>query len=188
VLNSLPATSRPAILRAALAVNSIAPEVLDELVAGLTEQLRRLVKGGKQRKVDGKGAAIAMLRRLAGDAQREALEEIEKADAPLADELRGKLLSFEDIAALSRRDIQTFLSSVETKTLAMALKGAPQEVVDALLSNLSQRAGAAFREEMEMLGRVRLSQVDAAQAELIKTVLKLADEGRIQLTGTEKML
>jgi flagellar motor switch protein FliG len=183
VMGNLPAEQRPALLRAMCNLSTVSPEVIDEIVGGLSSQVKRFLETGKRTSIEGNKSAVALMRKLSSEIQRGTLDELEQIDSRLAEELRGKLIAFEDIASLPRKEIQAFLQTCDSRTLALALKGAPERVVDGILSNMSQRAAAAFREEMEMLGRVRLSQVEAAQADLIKVVLKLADEGKVTLVG-----
>ncbi len=189
VLAKMPEQARGAVLRGVFSLSSVSPDVVDDVVAGLTDQVQRFVKNGKRRTVDGTQAAVSILRLLAPDMQRAAVDDIERGDAALAETIRGKLIAFEDIGDLSRKEIQLFLQTCDARTLALALKGAPESLVEKMLANMSQRAGAALREEIEMIGRARLSQVEAAQADLIKVVLHLAEEGKVNLLGSsEKMV
>lgn len=189
VLGRLPETMKGPLLRTLFSISQVSPELIDDVLHGLADQLKRFVRDGKRQKVDGNAAGVAILRSMKPEDQRVAVGELAQSDARLADSIRGKLVSFDDVANMSRQGIQVFLQSVNTKTLALALKGVGESVVEKILANMSQRAAASFREEMEGLGRVRLSQVEAAQSELVKLALDLAEAGKIQLSGQqEKML
>jgi flagellar motor switch protein FliG len=189
VVKKMPEAMRAPIVRSVFSMNAVAPDVVDGVLRGLAEQVRAFLKAGKRTAIDGRAAGLSIMRGLAADDQRALLSELEKKDNKLADEIRGKLVSFEEIAKLTRKEIQLFLQNADMKLLAVALRGATPHVVDTLLANMSQRAAEGFREEMEAVGRLRLSQIEAAQADLVKVVLRLAEEGKVVLPGqTEKML
>jgi flagellar motor switch protein FliG len=84
---------------------------------------------------------------------------------------------------LDDRGIQTLLREVSTESLVVALKGADEELKEKILRNMSTRAAESLREEMENKGPVRVSEVEAEQKEILKTVRRLADEGQIQLSS-----
>jgi flagellar motor switch protein FliG len=189
VLSRLPAATRTPLLRTLFSVVTVSPDVVNDVVRGLAEQLQRFVQGGKNKKMHGDMTAISILRSMPPTDQATAMEEIEEVDPPLAERIRGKLMSFDELMAMGNKSIQVLLQSCETKTLALALKGVSAAMVDMILSNMSSRAATNFREEMESLGRVRLSHVEAAQASIMKVALKLVEEDRIQIAGqSEKML
>jgi flagellar motor switch protein FliG len=193
VLERMPAAAHPALLRAAVHAPAVAPAMVDELLAGVADELRLLGRPRAQhasgaRGQDGAAAAVTMLRRIPARGRRSALDDLSREDPGLAEELGGKLLAFEDIALLGRRELQTFLQHCDSKTLAVALKGAPADAAEHILTHLSLRTAAALREEVELLGAVRASHVDEAQAEIVRLVLKLADDGKLALPGTETLV
>ena len=111
------------------------------------------------------------------------LESIRGHDIDLAQKIMDKMFVFDDVAKLDDRSIQTVLREVASETLVVALKGAQPEVRDKILNNMSSRAAAAMREDLESRGPMRLSEVEAQQREILKTVRRLADEGQIALSG-----
>jgi flagellar motor switch protein FliG len=86
---------------------------------------------------------------------------------------------FEDISKLSDKDIQSILKNVETAQWAMALKGASQTLQDKILRNVSSRAAEMLKEEMEYLGKVRLSDVEAVQQKIVDIVRNLEESGQL---------
>jgi flagellar motor switch protein FliG len=190
VLQKLPEAMRAPVVRAVFSMSTVSPDLVDDVLEGLAEQVRRFVKAGKRKKLDGATAAMSIVRGLGAEERKTMLGAIEQVDAKLADDIRSKLVSFEDIARMTRKEIQLFLQTADAKVLAVALRGVPPAVVETLLANMSQRAAESFREEMESQGRVRLSQIESAQADLVKIVLRLAEEGKVTLPGQggEKML
>jgi flagellar motor switch protein FliG len=188
VIKLLPERLRPSVLRRLATLESVAPEVLREVGQALTSELRTSSMG-EARRVDGKGAAIDLLRRCPAAEQTEVVAEIEKDDPDLANELRGKLFTFDDLSNLSDRDVQTLLRDVNTARLAAALKGATPSVKEKILRNMSSRAAQMLEEEISGLGPMRLSAVEEAQAELVKAAFVLAEQGRITIVGpADRML
>jgi flagellar motor switch protein FliG len=188
VLKLLPERLRPQVLRRLATLESVAPEVLREVGQALQAELRT-AHGGASRRVDGKAAAVAMLRRVPAAQQTEVVAEIEKDDPELATELRTKLFTFEDLVNLTDRDVQTFIREIDTNRLAVALKGSSPAVSDKLFKNMSSRAAEMMKDEIAAMGPMRLAAVEEAQAELVKVGFSLAEQGRITLVGpADKMV
>ena len=188
VLKLLPDRFRPQVLRRLATLESVAPEVLREVGQALQAELRS-ASGGASRRVDGKAAAVAMLRRVPAAQQTEVVAEIEKDDPELATELRTKLFTFEDLINLTDRDVQTFIREIDTGRLGVALKGSSPAVSDKIFKNMSSRAAEMMRDEIAAMGPMRLAAVEEAQGELVKTAFGLAEQGRITLVGpADKMV
>jgi flagellar motor switch protein FliG len=188
LLKLLPERLRPQVLRRLATLESVAPEVLREVGQALQAELRS-AHGGTSRRVDGKAAAVAMLRRVPAAQQTEVVAEIEKDDPELATELRTKLFTFEDLINLTDRDVQTFIREIDTNRLAVALKGSSPAVSDKLFKNMSSRAAEMMKDEIAAMGPMRLAAVEEAQAELVKVGFSLAEQGRITLVGpADKMV
>jgi flagellar motor switch protein FliG len=109
-------------------------------------------------------------------------------DAELMGRIKSKLFAFDDITRLPRKAIQRVLQSADSRALGLALKGAPPSVADVIMTNMSQRAAAALREEIEMLGRVKLAQVESAQAEIVAIIMGLAEEGLIDIDLDDELV
>lgn len=183
VVQALPMEMRGELLRLASSMKTVSESVVDDVVTGLADEVRRYMRAGKRRSLDGSQVTIAVLRKMKTEDQRVTIAEIERKDPQLAEALRGKLLAFEDLARLSKRELQVFLQSCDARTLAVALKGAPESIAEAIMGGMSQRAAAALREEIELLGRVRIADIEAAQSDLVKIVMRLAEEGKVVLEG-----
>jgi len=189
VMKLLPEVQRPQILRRLASLESVSPEVLREVGAALSVELRASVSTGGMRRFDGRAAAVDLLRRTPSAQQSEVVQEIEKDDPELAAELRTKLFTFQDVANLSDRDIQTFLREVDTSRLGVALKGAAASVREKILKNMSSRAAQMLGDDINAMGPVKLADVELAQSELVKIAFTLAEQGRITVVGpSEKMV
>jgi flagellar motor switch protein FliG len=188
VMEHIPEAQRPQIVRRMATVESVAPEVLREVGQALAQELKAVVAGG-MRRVDGKTAALELLRRASSDQQKDVVTQIEKDDPDLAAELGAKLFTFEDLVNLSDRDIQTLLKDVDMSQLSIALRGASFEVKEKLLRNMSTRAGQTLADEIAAMGPVKLATVEAAEATIVRAALGLAEKGRITIVRpTDKML
>ena len=111
------------------------------------------------------------------------LEAIRGFDPDLAQKIMDKMFVFEDVLKLDNGAIQTVLREVASETLIVALKGAVPELREKFLSNMSSRAAEALREDLESRGPMRLSEVEAQQKEILKTVRRLSEEGQIVIGG-----
>ncbi|MGC4120526.1 MAG: flagellar motor switch protein FliG [Myxococcales bacterium] len=187
-MEHLPEEQRSFVLRRMAAVESVAPEVLREVGQALATELQTVVAGGV-RKVDGKSVALEVLRRSSSEQQRDVVAQIEKDDPTLASELRSKLFTFADLINLTDRDVQQLLKEVDSAQLKVALKGVSEALRDKILHNMSTRAAEMLADDLASLGPVKLSAVEAAQAEIVKSALELAEAGRVTLVRpTDKML
>jgi flagellar motor switch protein FliG len=109
------------------------------------------------------------------------LEALERRDQEAADRIRSLMFTFDDLGRIPAQGIQVLLRTVQKDRIAMALKGAANEIKDLFFRNLSERAARMLREELEGLGPVKLRQVDEARAELVRVAKELAAEGRIEI-------
>lgn len=138
--------------------------------------------GSNERKdIEGLGVAASLLKRLPNEIGEQLIEAISNTDSALANELKRALFTFEDLIRIDGRGMQVFLQEVATPQLILALKTASDELKDKIFGNVSQRAAAMLRDELEMLGPVRLADVEAAQRAAVEIALQLEKEGRIQI-------
>ncbi|MBK7858973.1 MAG: flagellar motor switch protein FliG [Archangiaceae bacterium] len=188
VMEFLPEASKPQIVRRMAVVESVAPEVLREVRTALTSELNALVAEG-MRKVDGRKAALEILRRATTAQQTQVLEWIGRDDPNLAAELKTKLFTFEDLSRLGDRDIQALLKEVDTAQLTTALKGSTDEVKDKFLRNMSSRAAQMLGDDLQAMGPVRLQVVEEAQGNICKVALELSEKGKLTIVrATDKMV
>jgi flagellar motor switch protein FliG len=188
VIKHIPEQRRPQILRRLATLESVDPDVLREVGLALSQELNQSVSLGTRR-VDGKAAAVQLLRRCPAVQQSEVVAEIEKDDPDLAADLRGKLFTFEDLANLTDRDLQTLIREIDMGQLAVALKGGSLAVKEKLLKNMSSRAAQMLSDDINAMGPVKLAAVEGAQGELVKIAFGLAEQGRITMVGpADKMV
>lgn len=150
-------------------------EVLFQVLAG-GDKVRKSSLGGVK-------AAAEIINLLGGAMEGAVIEAIRGFDPDLAQKIMDKMFVFDDVLRLDDRSIQTVLKEVASETLVVALKGAGPELREKFFSNMSSRAAEALREDLESRGPMRLSEVEAQQKEILKTIRRLADEGQVTLGG-----
>jgi len=150
-------------------------EVLFKVLAG-GDKIRKASLGGVK-------TAAEIINLLGTNVDTAVLESIRAHDPDLAQKIMDKMFVFDDVIKLDDRAIQAVLKEIASETLIVALKGAMPELREKFLSNMSSRAAEALREDLESRGPMRLSEVEAQQREIIKTVRRLAEEGQVVLGG-----
>lgn len=173
---------RSEILLRVATLEGIQPAALKDL----NEVLFRVLAGGdkiRKSSLGGVKTAAEIINLLGTNTETIVLDSIRSYDPDLAQKIVDKMFVFDDIGKLDPVAIQTVLKEVASETLIVALKGGSPELREKILSNMSRRAGEALREDLESRGPLRLSEVEAQQKEILKTVRRLADEGQITLGG-----
>jgi flagellar motor switch protein FliG len=115
--------------------------------------------------------------------ERAVLENLASTDEELAEEVRGMLFVFEDIAKLEERAIQQVLREADQKDLVLALRGAPENVKEIILTNMSERGAEMIKEEMEIQPPQRKRDIDAAQSRIVAIVRRLEESGAIVIAS-----
>ncbi|MGE4291805.1 MAG: flagellar motor switch protein FliG [Desulfovibrio sp.] len=181
LIQNLPSGVRAEVLMRLAKLEAVAEEMLMEVDKVLQSQL--IAIGGKEgKKVGGVSAVAEILNAVNRETEEEVLSEIEEESSQMADEIRNLMFVFEDIKAIDDRSIRELLKEVSNEDLTLALKGASDELKEKFLSNLSERAGAMIKEDLEIMGPVKLADVETAQQNIVKTVRRLEDEGKIAIS------
>lgn len=158
----------------------IPPEVLTLVEAGLNKKAD--VSLSQEMRSSGGPAAVAKLLNMAqGGLEEKLLESIQERNEELAERIKALMFVFEDLLQIDSKGIQRVLREVESKDLALALKAASDELKEHIKSNMSERAAEALEEEIELLGPVRVSDVDAAHGRIIEVVRQLDQAGEIMI-------
>ena len=182
VLMQLPERLRSEVVLRVATLEGIQPSALKDL----NEVLYKVLAGGdkiRKTSLGGVKTAAEMINLLGGNADVAVLDTIRNYDADLAQKIMDKMFVFDDLVKLDDRSLQLVLREVASETLIVALKGGSMEVRDKILANMSMRASAALREDLEARGPMRLSEVETQQKEILKVVRRLADENQITLGG-----
>lgn len=158
------------------------PDIITTVEQALERRLSSVLQQGDLSAAGGVGTLVDLLNRSDRATERLIFEGLEDFDTELADEVRSRMFVFEDIITLDDRSVQQILRQVDTKDLALALKGVRPEVRKKITDNISSRAAENLIEEIEMLGPVRLKQVEEAQGAVVRVIRALEDAGQIVLT------
>lgn len=182
LLQSLPQGVRPEVLKRLAKLDTVPDEMLHEVDRVIQSQL--IAMGGREgRKVGGTQAVAEILNSVDRSTEEEVLSEIEEESAQLAEDIRQLMFVFEDINKLDDRAIRELLKEISNDELTLAMKGASEEMRNKFFSNLSERAATMIKEDLEIMGPVKLSDVEAAQGNIVKAVRRLEAEGRIVVAG-----
>ncbi|UJB65324.1 flagellar motor switch protein FliG [Acidovorax sp. YS12] len=182
ILMQLTDRQRSEIMLRVATLEGIQPTALKDL----NEVLYKVLAGGdkiRKSSLGGVKTAAEIINLLSSGTDAAVLESIRGYGPDLAQKIMDKMFVFEDIGKLDDRSIQMVLREVASETLIVALKAASNEMRDKILANMSSRAAEALREDLEARGPMRLSEVEAQQREIIKTVRRLAEEGQVVLGG-----
>jgi len=162
-----------------------------DLVQDIEETLEVELSGSEGQSgmsFDGMLNVVEILKKLDKAVATPILNKLEERDEELFKQVDRLLLIFDDLIDLSDRDIQTILKNISSDDLVKALKGASDEIAERFFGNMSSRAAEIMREDMEVMGAMKLADVEEAQMNVLKTVRKLDDEGSISLSGSEDMV
>lgn len=187
IMRELPEEIRGDVAYRLATLNPPSPETIRAVETGLERRIVSAATGQRLRQdVDPVKPLVEILVRADAATERIIMERIDELDPPLAQDIRQRLFTIEDLAKLEDKALQLLLRQVDTKELALALKGTSETVRERLLTNLSERAQENLREEMDLLGPQRLRDVEKARKEIVRTVRQLEQEGSIVLSrGTD---
>jgi len=178
VLSGLPSNKQLEVIRRIAHMEQTSPEVISDIERTLRARLTTTFNQQLE-----KAGGVPMVAQILNVTDRTTnkgiLESLEQQDNELADEIRRLMFVFDDLLKLDDKAIQTLLKEVDNSQWSVALKGATEEIRQKIFSNLSQRAAEMLKEEMEYLGPVRLSDVEAMQQQIVDVVRRLEDAGEI---------
>ena len=181
VLGRMPDTQQPDIALRIARMGETNPSVIEQL----EKAIRQRLNAGSDREYTAAGGTKALagiLNHADRSLERTVLDSLAGSDEGLAEEVRGMLFVFEDIVKLEERAIQQVLRDVDQKDLVLAMRGAPENVKEALLANMSERGAAMLKEEMEIQPPQRKRDVDDAQSRVVGVARKLEEAGTIVIS------
>lgn len=182
ILASLPANVRPDVVARIATLDGVQPSALTELDDIMEKQFAGK-SAGKTSVLGGAKAAANIINFLEPSQESALMEQIEKSDEALAARIQDLVFVFDNLIGLDDRSMQELLRQVPAEKLLLALKGADDGLKEKIFKNMSQRAAEMLRDDLEAKGPVRLSEVEAAQKEILQTARKLAEAGTIALGG-----
>ena len=183
VLGSLPEDFALEVINRMLRMESVQKEILDKVEETLRiEFMSNLARTNRR---DSHEMMADIFNNLDRATENRFITALEERNRESAERIKALMFTFEDLAKLDPAGVQTLLRSVEKTKMALALKGASDTLRNLFFSNMSERAGKIMREDMEAMGPVRLSDVEAAQMEMVKLAKDLSGKGEIILADSK---
>jgi flagellar motor switch protein FliG len=178
VLSGLPSVKQLEVIRRVANMEQTSPDVIRDIEETLQGKMSSSVNQ-KLEKAGGVPMVAQILNVTDRTTNRSILESLEQEDGELADEIRRLMFVFDDLQKLDDKSIQRLLKEIDNQQWSVALKGASEEIKQKVFGNLSQRAAEMLKEEMQYLGPVRVSDVEAMQQQIVDVVRRLEDSGEI---------
>ncbi len=158
------------------------PEAIRMVEQGLESRLASIVTQDLER-AGGVESIAEILNLVDRTTEKGILENLEEEDPDMVEQIRRLMFVFEDIVLVNDKGIQSVLKEIEHDELALALKTASEELQSKIFKNMSERAATLIKEDMEFMGPVRLSDVEAAQQRIVDVVRRLEEAGEVIIQG-----
>ncbi|WP_022947946.1 flagellar motor switch protein FliG [Methylohalobius crimeensis] len=182
VLEYLPDNMRYDTVMRIAGLEAVQPDALKELDAIMEEQLMGKTNL-KSSNIGGVERAAEILNVTESGIENGIMEQLEEKAPDLAQQIQDKMFVFEDLAQFDDRSTQTLLREVSTDTLLLALRGTDEALKERIFGNMSRRASEMLRDDLEAAPPAKLSEVEAAQKDILQIARRLADAGEIMLGG-----
>ncbi len=181
VLRELPENLQADVVYRMAVLESIPPGIISEMDDVLSEEMKSAAAVGT--KVGGVESVAEILNSLDKSTETRILATIEESNPDLAEQIRELMFTFEDLVLIDSSQMQIVLKEIEQQDLVLAMKTASDAVKELIFSSMSSRAADMIREDLEVMGPVKVSDVESAQQKIIKTVSRLEEEGKIVISG-----
>ncbi|MDD2400838.1 MAG: flagellar motor switch protein FliG [Clostridia bacterium] len=181
ILSALPAETQADVARRIAIMDRTSPDIIREVESILE---RKVLAMGTQdyTSVGGINSIVEILNNVDRSTEKTILETLEIQDPVLSEEIKKLMFVFEDIIRMDDRSIQLVLREVESKDLALALKGAGEDVSEKIKKNMSKRAAEMLDEEIAFMGPVRLRDVEESQQGIVSIIRRLEESGEIVIS------
>lgn len=182
ILSHLPEEIRADVAYRISKIEKVSPTVLNRIEDALHREIG-LVSSKTQKQVGGIDAIVGILNHMKNNMEGDILEEMEQNDPDMAEEIRKKMFTFENLVALDGRSLQMILREVNNDSLTLALKTASEQMKEKIYANMSARAADMIRDDLDAMGPVRLSEVELMQQSIVKIAMKLEEEGKLVISS-----
>ncbi|MFY9129670.1 MAG: flagellar motor switch protein FliG [Limnohabitans sp.] len=182
VLNFLPDETRPEIIQRVASLETVQPSAMQELESIMKLQFSNNTSS-KSSSFGGIKAAAQIMNSTKTALEASIMKGLEKIDADLMMRIQDNMFTFENLAAVDNKGIQVLMRAVDNNQLMIAMKGASEDVKARFFDNMSERARGMFKDEMDAKGLMRLSDVEEAQKQIMRSARKLSDSGELVLGG-----
>jgi len=189
IIRALPENLRPEVIKRIALLDRATPEIVREVERVLERKVSAFATA-QFSQVGGLETVVDIMNTIDRTTEREILEKLGEQDPELAEEIRKHLFVFEDLVKLDDRSIQIILREVDTRDLALALKGATDELKEKIFRNMSKRAASLLKDELDYMGPVRVKDVEGAQQKIVEVVRRLEEAGEIVIArgGGEELI
>ncbi len=178
LLDRFPIDRQREILRRTGHLHSVPETVVHDIEAQFASELSAL-GDVKRHEIDGIESATELLKLMDAERSEELLEELTDLDEELASKLRKAMFTFEDLRRIDGRGMQQLLKEISSDQLVLALKTASDQMREKIFGNISKRASATLRDELELMGPVKVEDVEAAQQAVVEVAMRLERDGAI---------
>ncbi|PIE59716.1 MAG: flagellar motor switch protein FliG [Desulfobulbus propionicus] len=181
IIAHLPENNRSDVIYRIANLDPVSPKVINQIEEVLNKEIGVVISDQDQRQVGGIQKVVDILDNMTDNLDSDILETLEETDPDMVESIRKLMFTFEDLANMDGRSMQMILREVNNDSLTMALKTASDEIKELIFSNMSARAADMIKDDLEALGPVRLSEVEAMQQSIVKIAMKLEEEGKLIL-------
>ena len=182
IMVGLPSQKQIEVVKRIANMEQTNPEVIKEVERGLEHRLSDIVSQTFE-KAGGVDTVAEILNLADRSTEKGIMEGLEAEDPDLVEQIRRLMFVFEDILLVNDKGIQSVLKEVDNEELGLALKTASEELKQKIFKNMSERAAQLIQEDMQFMGPVRVSDVEAAQQKIVDVVRRLEDAGEIIIAG-----
>lgn len=182
IMGGLPAQKQIEVIKRVANMEQTNPEVIKEVERGLESRLSSMLMQSME-KAGGIPTVAEILNLTDRSTEKSIMEGLEAEDPDLVEQIRRLMFVFEDVKQVDDKGIQSILKEVDNDELALALKTASEELKNKIFKNMSERAAQLIKEDMQFMGPVRVSDVEAAQQRIVDIVRRLEDSGDIIISG-----
>ena len=182
ILVGLPSQKQIEVVKRVANMEQTNPEVIKEVERCLEHRLSDIVSQTFE-KAGGVDTVAEILNLADRSTEKGIMEGLEAEDPDLVEQIRRLMFVFEDILLVNDKGIQSVLKEVDNEELALALKTASEDLKQKIFKNMSERAAQLIQEDMQYMGPVRVSDVEAAQQKIVDIVRRLEDAGEIIIAG-----
>lgn len=179
VLGSFPDLLAEEVVNRLLTLGPVQKDVLDQIEKTLRTEFIATLSRGEDR--DPSEAVAEIFNRLDRTAEKRLMSALERKNPSAAGRIRSLMFVFEDLSRLDQKDMQVLLRHIDKSALAIALKGATDEIQAHFFNSMSERAATILKDDIEIMGPLRLREIEAAQGKIVETAKALAEDGEIYM-------
>ncbi len=179
VIEALPEDARAEVLLRVANLDTVSTDAIAEVEEEVSNMFAR--RRSSPMHVGGTDAAAKLLNRVNKSDGGMILEGLDNKDPDIAGKIKKLMLTFNDLITIDKRGFQNLLREIPTEDLVIALKTATEEMAEKIFDNVSSRAGDQIKEEMDLLGPMKLSEVEAVQTQIVDVARRLEDEGKLTI-------